>query len=69
VRVFTTLLEKYHAQLEIIKEVEDLKNIGLLRVNNSILRANANPTIYRCLEVLHEVIPKLIQTYFMNSLA
>jgi hypothetical protein len=55
--VFGKWLDKFTAQIESLKELEDLKNIGVFRVNNSILRAHANPTIWRCLDVIREMIP------------
>ena len=40
-----------------IEKIEDEHAMGVFRVNNSVLRESALPTIHRCLQVLHEVIP------------
>ncbi|ODM98966.1 Dynein heavy chain 6, axonemal [Orchesella cincta] len=62
VREFLKLLEKYFHQMDILKKVEDIQNMGVFRVNNSILRAHANPTIIRCLDVLRKHIPEVAST-------
>lgn len=54
---FQLWLEKFWEQKATLEKVEDLKSMGVFRVNNSILRAHANPTIQRCLDVLDEVMP------------
>lgn len=56
--VFSKELDKFKDQMEILKDVEDIQNMGGFRVNNSILRAHATPTIVRCLDVLRKRIPE-----------
>ncbi len=57
VLALTGLLQKYHNQLEVIEKLEDAQQMGVFRMNNRVLRENAYPTVVRCIEVLHEVVP------------
>lgn len=55
--VFRSWLDKYHQEINIVKNVVDFQNLGIVRIDLTYLKKTALPAPTKLLELVEDTIP------------
>ncbi len=62
VEFFSTSLEKYHLQEEMTKIIVVKRNLGMLLIDSTDLKAKLTPNPLRCLDVINDILPMIAKS-------